>query len=188
VVTDHIRKPSNVVLTGFMGTGKSTVGRVLAIQLGYDWVDTDTVIESRHGPITEIFAANGEEAFREMERSLARELATEGGLVISTGGRMMLDPSIADLLGANGRVFCLVAGVDEVVRRVAEPDDPDRPLLAGGHPADQIAALLAEREEGYRRFEQVVTDGRTVEEVVAVLTCRLEEDVWQDRRQPHDRD
>jgi shikimate kinase len=176
VVTDHIRKPPNVVLTGFMGTGKSTVGCVLAIQLGYDWVDTDKVIESRHGPIIEIFATNGEEAFREMERSLARELATEGGLVISTGGRMMLDRSVADLLGENGRVFCLVAAVDEVVRRVAEPDDPDRPLLAGGHPADRIAALLAEREEGYRRFEQVVTDGRTVEEVVTDLVCRLEED------------
>jgi shikimate kinase len=158
-----------------MGTGKSTVGRVLATRLGYDWVDTDSVIESRHGPIAEIFAANGEEAFREMERSLAGELAAQRGLVISTGGRMMLDPDISDLLGEDARVFCLAAQVDEIVRRVTKRDESGRPLLAGGHPADRIAALLVERESGYRRFDQVATDGRTVEEVVVDLLRRLGE-------------
>ena len=76
----------NLVLTGFMGTGKTTVGRILADRLGYGFVDTDEVIESRAGPIPEIFDRDGEEAFREMERSVARELSGRTGLVIATGG------------------------------------------------------------------------------------------------------
>lgn len=163
----------NVVLTGFMGTGKSTVGRLVAEHLGYEWVDTDTVIESRHGPITEIFASNGEEAFRDMERSLATELAQRCGLVISTGGRMMLDPEIELVLGAGARVYCLVASAEEVVRRVTGQDGPKRPLLAADHPADRIAALLADRESGYLRFEQVETDGRTVEDVATDVVSRM---------------
>ncbi|MCY4663604.1 MAG: hypothetical protein OXC00_02945, partial [Acidimicrobiaceae bacterium] len=76
----------NVVLTGFMGTGKTTVGRILAEHLGFDFVDTDAVIESRAGPIPEIFERAGEPGFRELERSVARELAGRTGLVIATGG------------------------------------------------------------------------------------------------------
>ena len=69
------RDRHNVVLTGFMGTGKTTVGRLLAEDLGYEFVDTDELIERRHGPIAEIFASRGEEAFRQIERDVAAELA-----------------------------------------------------------------------------------------------------------------
>ncbi len=65
----------NIVLTGFMGTGKTTVGRLLAEQLGYEFVDTDVVIEERHGRIADLFRSIGEEAFRNIERELAAELA-----------------------------------------------------------------------------------------------------------------
>ena len=165
----------NVVLTGFMGTGKSTVGRILADRLQLEWVDTDALIESRHGPIVEIFAANGEEAFREMERAVAVELADRTGLVISTGGRMMLDPDNAARLGERSRVFCLTAVAEEVLRRVSNHSGPCRPLLSEGHPAQRIAALLEERQTAYSRFEQVATDGRSVVEVVADLVQRLED-------------
>lgn len=162
----------NVVLMGFMGTGKSTIGRLLADRLRLEWVDTDGLIESRHGPIAEIFAASGEEAFRDMERAVAAELADRDGLVISTGGRLMLDPDNAALLGEGARVFCLAADPDEVLRRVSEEGKP-RPLLEEGHPAPRIAALLAERQAGYAQFEQVATDGMSVTDVVDDLIRRL---------------
>ena len=79
------RDRHNVVLTGFMGTGKTTVGRLLADELGYEFVDTDELIEQRHGSIVDIFATRGEEAFRRLEREVAAELARRSGLVISTG-------------------------------------------------------------------------------------------------------
>ena len=167
----------NVVLTGFMGTGKSEVGRLLAETLGLEWVDTDDLIESRHGLITEIFASNGEEAFREMERAVAVELAERSGLVISTGGRLMLDPDNASLLSNRSRVFCLTAGVDEVLRRVSLQEGPVRPLLAHHNPVERAADLLRQRAAGYAAFEQVETDNRTLDEVVAEIAQRLEADI-----------
>jgi shikimate kinase len=165
-------KPDLVVLTGFMATGKSVVGRLLAAALSYDWVDTDALIEDRHGPIHEIFRNNGEEAFRQMERRLADDLKNRKDLVVSTGGRMMLDPEIAESLGAAARIFCLTAEPAELQRRVVDEDGPERPLL-GSSPAARIAELLAERAEGYAAFEQVPTDGITVEEVVQEIVARL---------------
>lgn len=164
----------NVVLTGFMGTGKSEVGRLLATTLGLEWVDTDDLIESRHGPVTEIFATNGEEAFRELEKAVAAELAERAGLVISTGGRLMLDPDNAAALGRGARVFCLTAGVTEVLRRVSLQDGPTRPLLAHHNPAERITELLRQRAAAYAEFEQVETDGKTVDEVVGAIVGRLE--------------
>jgi shikimate kinase len=165
----------NIVLTGFMGTGKSEVGRMLGETLGLEWVDTDNLIESRHGLITQIFASSGEEAFRDMERAVAAELADRSGLVISTGGRLMLEPDNAALLGNRSRVFCLTAGVDEVLRRVLLQDGPVRPLLAHHNPVERIAGLLRQRAAGYAEFEQVETDSRTLDEVVAEIARRLED-------------
>ena len=166
----------SIVLTGFMGTGKSTVGRVLAPRLGFELVDTDAVIEARHGPIPTIFAEHGEEAFRAHERELAGELAGRDGLVIATGGRMMLDPGVrAALEGAD--VVCLVASVDTILTRIAPEGPPgDRPLLAGGEPRGRVAALLAERRDGYARFTPVATDGRTPEEVAEAVVEALGRD------------
>lgn len=164
----------NVVLTGFMGTGKTTVGRLLAARLGYELVDTDAVIVERHGPIPAIFAERGEEAFRAIERSVAAELAQRSGLVVSTGGRMLLDQANATALGATGRVFCLTATVDTIVGRVApDGDATGRPLLAGGDVRERITALLVERAAGYAAFEQVVTDGRTPDEIADDVVGRL---------------
>ena len=161
----------NVVLTGFMGTGKTTVGRLLADLLGYEFVDTDEVIERRYGAIETIFGERGEDAFRAIEREVAVELAGGDRLVISTGGRMMLDPVIASTLGEGARVFCLVASPDTIAARVL--DGPVRPLLAGPDPLARIAALLAERAAGYSRFEQVATDSRTAADVAHDLLNRL---------------
>jgi len=155
---------ANIVLTGFMGTGKSTVGRLVAERLGRRFVDTDAVIEARNGPIPRLFAEHGEDHFRRLERDLAAELATTSGLVVATGGRTMLDPANQATLGASGTVVCLAASVDQLVLRLQDEAE-HRPLLQGDDPARRIAALLAERESGYARFPQVATDGRTPEEV-----------------------
>lgn len=164
----------NVVLTGFMGTGKSTVGRLLAGRTGRAFVDTDAIIEDRHGPIPEIFATQGEAAFRQMEREVAAELAALDGLVIGTGGRLLLDPVNAEVLGRTGRVFCLTASVDTILQRVApDGDAAGRPLLAGADVRERITALLVDRAPGYAAFEQVDTDGRTPAEVVDEVVRRL---------------
>lgn len=154
-------KRRNVVLTGFMGTGKTTTGRLLADRLGYEFVDTDAVIEARHGPIPHIFRDRGEGEFRRIEREVAAEIAQCDGLVISTGGRMMIDPDNAAALGATGEVFCLTASVDTILARVTADDAmSERPLLATADARGRIEQLLAERAAGYARFRQIDTEAR----------------------------
>ena len=146
-----------------MGTGKTSVGRELSTRLGMEFVDTDEVIESRHGPIDRIFAEKGEQAFRQIERGLAIELGRRSGLVIATGGRMLLDPANIEALTRTGRVFCLVASPEEIHRRVtADEIGRERPLLAVDDPSQRIAELMAERSDGYAVFPQVDTDHRDV--------------------------
>ena len=162
---------NNVILTGFMGTGKTVVGRLLATALGYEFVDTDEVIEARHGPIDEIFAEQGEAAFRDAERRVAAEMFMVSRRVIATGGRLMLDEHNAAVLGQRSRVFCLTASPEELIRRLGDSDD--RPLLAGVDRLRRIVELLAERRPQYDRFEQIDTDGKTPDEVVSAILDRL---------------
>ncbi len=163
----------NLILTGFMGTGKTTVGKLLAQRLAYEFVDTDAFIEGRAGrSIAEIFRELGEAAFRQMEAEAALELANKDGLVISTGGRFMLDDGNAAVLRRNGRIFCLQAPPNEILSRV-QKDSTTRPLLAGENPLDQIVAILQEREVKYSRFEQVVTSGKTPMQVADTIIEKL---------------
>lgn len=164
----------NIVLTGFMGTGKTTIGKLLAESLGYAFIDTDERIERQAGKtIPEIFEEEGEEAFRKMEAALARELAERQGVVIATGGRMMLDPGNAAVLSRTGHVFCLVAAPEEILERIVQDTATRRPLLAVADPMERILALLQQRRHGYRRFPQVVTSGIPPEAVVDILHTML---------------
>jgi shikimate kinase len=156
----------NVVLTGFMGTGKTTVGVLLAERLGFDFVDTDALIEARHGPIPEIFRSSGESAFRRFEHDVAVELGARSSHVVSTGGRLLLDPANAAALGRTGSVFCLTATIRTTLDRVMNDAVGTRPLLAGSNVRERIETLLAERAEGYAQFIQVPTDGRDPEQIV----------------------
>lgn len=163
----------NVVLTGFMATGKTTVGRVLAEQLGFELVDTDTLIEDRHGPIPQIFVEYGEEEFRRMEREVAAELADRERLVISTGGRMMVDPVNVAALAGSGDVFCLTASVDTIVDRLQAAGTDSRPLLAGHDLRTRVLELLAARAAAYAEFTQVATDGLTPDQIAdAIVSLR----------------
>ena len=159
----------NIILTGFMGTGKTTVGRLMADKLAYEFIDTDQLIEPQVGcTIAEYFRSHGEAAFRQRESELARELSGRDGLVISTGGRMMLDPANAAALSKTGRVFCLVATPEEILQRVSH-DENERPLLQVPNPLEHIVRLLKEREEGYRRFVQIRTSGKEPQSLAAEI-------------------
>ncbi len=164
---------TNVVLTGFMGTGKSTVGRLLAERLRCVFVDTDELIVARDGrAIAEIFREDGQAAFRAWERRVAQELGQQDNLVIATGGRMMLDEVNAAALGRSGRVFCLTAAPETII--VRQEGDVRRPLLNVPDPAAKIRELLEKRAEAYGRFPQIDTEGKTVvqvaEEIIACLS------------------
>lgn len=161
---------ANIILTGFMGTGKSTVGRLLARQLGYTFVDTDALIQERAGQsIPDIFRDQGEAVFRAMEASIALELGGKQGLVIATGGRMMLEPANAAALGRTGRVFCLVATAEEIMARVSADPGVKRPLLAASDPMARIVELMRRREEGYSRFTQITTSEKTPQQIARYL-------------------
>ena len=166
------RLAPNVVLTGFMGTGKTTVGKLVAERLGRGFVDTDDIIEERFGPIPKIFERLGEEAFRDMERQVAASLAATTGMVIATGGRLMLDDTAAASLSASARVFCLAADVDTLVDRLVSEAE-HRPLLADADVEQRIRALLESRQAGYGRFEQVPTSGRSPDQVADDIIDRL---------------
>ncbi|MGE4488307.1 MAG: shikimate kinase [Kiritimatiellales bacterium] len=133
----------NIILVGFMGTGKTVTGRILAERTGMELVDMDSLIEQRQGrAISEIFATDGEPAFRVMERALVQELAQRDGLIISTGGGIVLNPdNIADF-EKNGFVACLTASPETIFQRLES--DTSRPLLSGDK-KEQIGALLAKR-------------------------------------------
>lgn len=145
-----IKKTKNIILCGFMGTGKSTVGQLLASRMGWRFVDTDKLIESRHGKsIPQIFAQEGEPAFRALEHALCEEIGTWKQTVISTGGGIVVDPENRAALINAGLVVCLDAPPDEIAKRLLAADQPERPMLAGGDPAQRIAELMATREVAY---------------------------------------
>ncbi|MAU00956.1 MAG: shikimate kinase [Anaerolineaceae bacterium] len=156
-----------------MGTGKTTVGKLLAERLKRPFIDTDALIVARDGrSIADIFAQDGEAAFRAWERTVALELAQRQGLVIATGGWLMLDKENAAALSGSGQVFCLTAVPQTILARVQ--DDTKRPLLDVPNPAERIALLLEARREGYGRFPQIATDGRTADQVTEEIIHALQ--------------
>jgi len=167
------REARNIVLTGFMGTGKSDVGPVLAAALGWTFVDTDEVIVAGHGSIAEIFRTDGEAAFRAIERDLAQQLSEGSEQVIAVGGGMLLDPASRGWLTSNAEVVCLTAAPEVIVARVVADGVSSRPLLDVADPVAKVAELLAERTSHYEQFVQVATDNRNVDEVVADIVSLL---------------
>lgn len=165
VTNPRTRQPINLVITGFMGTGKTVVGREVARRLGWEFVDMDELIEKRLGmSIPEIFARYGEGFFRERERELCGELATKKGLVIATGGGALIPEENRRIMGANGLLICLTCEVDELLRRLRKVKD--RPLLEVRDRRKRIEDLLAKRREAYSRIPyRIDTTGLTVEEV-----------------------
>ncbi len=142
----------NIVLTGFMGAGKSTVGRMLAKDLGYRFFDMDEFIEKEtRMRVADIFKISGEAHFRGIEADLVKRLATGGfgsGLVVSAGGGAVVDEANRAALKAFGAVICLSAGVDEILNRLKGSGD-SRPLLDSPDRRERIAELLEKRRLAY---------------------------------------
>ena len=141
----------NLVLLGFMGTGKSALGRRVAALAGCPFLDMDAELERRAGKaISRIFAEDGEPAFRRMESELAAEWGRREGAVIACGGGVVLRAENLRALGANGKLVCLTARPEVLLARTAH--SKKRPLLAGEDPEQKIRDLLAVRAPLYAQI------------------------------------
>lgn len=159
------RSVHNLALIGFMGTGKSCVGRLAADLLHFTFLDTDHVIEARAGKtVSDIFAQDGEPAFREWERRIVEELTRRTKTVIATGGGLPANPANLASLKTHGLVVCLWASPETIWERVRAHDH--RPLLNEPDPQARIRELLAAREACYRQADVLVnTEMRSLREV-----------------------
>jgi len=161
----------NITLTGFMGTGKTTVGRLLAERLGHSFIDMDEQIEGNFGKsIAQIFAEDGEAAFRMAEVRLSMQLGERQGTVISTGGGALVNPENRKALGDSGPIICLTASVDEILRRVESASQ--RPMLPDDleERRQRIRNLLHARRQAYASIPlQVDTSGRPPVQIVDAL-------------------
>lgn len=148
-----------------MGVGKSTVGRQLASELEFTFVDTDELIEERTGmPISEIFEQHGEAAFRDLERKLLEEMKDWKDKVIATGGGLVAQPGNLDALKETALVVCLWARPNTIHNRTKH--QTHRPILQTEDPEAKIRALLAEREPFYKQADLLVsTELRPVREI-----------------------
>jgi len=164
------RSISNLSLTGFMGVGKSTLGRHLANSLRYKFVDTDELIEHRAGKtITEIFETDGEAHFRSLEHQLVEEMATWKRIVISTGGGLVTTNNNLELLKSYSFVVCLWASPETIYQRVKRQQH--RPLLQTEDPINTIRNLLATRAPFYKQSDLLVhTDNRPLRVVAQLVS------------------
>jgi shikimate kinase len=164
--------PRNVFLVGPMGVGKSTIGRLLASELNLSFCDSDKAIEDRTGAdIPWIFDMEGEAGFREREASVLRELSAESGLVIATGGGIVIRPQNCEIMKESGCVCYLTASIDQLVERTAR--DKKRPLLQVENPRQKIVDLLATREPLYRNVADFIvnTDRRSPKSVAQEIAA-----------------
>jgi shikimate kinase len=155
----------NIVITGFMGSGKSIVAEKLARKLGMEFIDMDQIIEKQGMSISDIFARYGEKYFREQENKLVKELSQKENMVIATGGGTLLSADNAKMLSEKGEIICLYADSKVLCNRLKRKDN--RPLLKGGNLLDRINQLVEERKKIYDNIKlKIDTSDLNVQEVV----------------------
>ena len=169
----------NIALIGFMGTGKSSVGKELAKKLGREHVDIDALIEKvQKKKVAEIFEGPGEAAFRRLEKETILSVSRREGLVITTGGGAVLDPQNLAALREKGVVICLAASPETIFKRVKH--SPHRPLLLGEDRLGQIRRLLETRRPFYSQSDGLFeTDGLTPSQVAVSILEFLKEKHWE---------
>lgn len=163
---------TNLYIVGFMGTGKSAVGRKVARKFDLHFFDSDLEIEKKTGlTIKDIFQVQGEAAFRKMEREYVETGHPPDGCVIACGGGLVMQPDILDVLKSKGVVVCLFASTDTILERTSR--NQKRPLLDVDKPDEEIRKLLEKRNAIYMRSGTgVTTENRSISEVGAHV-CRI---------------
>jgi len=169
----------NIVLTGFMGTGKSTVGKEVSERLNREFLDTDKIIEKDEGrTISEIFKENGEIYFRQLEKELVKEIAEKSNLVIATGGGMLLNQDNLSLMSRTGYIFYLYADIDRLINRIG--NGKNRPMATEKN-RDEIIKLYESRVDCYNILpNRIDTTGRQpseiAEKIISMYNAFLQKD------------
>jgi len=176
--------PKRVVLVGPMGAGKSTIGRMLAKEIGYRFLDSDRIIEERCGAnIPWIFDVEGEDGFRQRETAMLRELAEQEGTVLATGGGAVMRPENHELLKKASVVVYLRTSIEQQVERTRK--DRNRPLLQNDDPEAVLRKLFAIRDPIYTELADIVmhTDRKSPRLVVRQLVNRVNPKTPRHKRQ-----
>ena len=160
----------NIFIVGPMGSGKSTVGKIISNELFLNFFDTDDEIESRTGAsIDWIFDLEGEEGFRKRESSILEEMVKQNSIVLSTGGGIILSDSNREMLSSRGTVFYLSTPISVQLERTSK--DKDRPLLKNGDPEEILTRLQKERKDLYESVSDHVieTENKSSQEVASEI-------------------
>ena len=165
-----IKLTMNIFIVGPMGSGKSTVGKIISDELFLNFFDTDDEIESRTGAsIDWIFDLEGEEGFRKRESSILEEMVKQNSIVLSTGGGIILSDSNREMLSSRGTVFYLSTPISVQIERTSK--DKDRPLLKNGDPEEILTRLQKERKGLYESVSDHVieTENKSSQEVASEI-------------------
>ena len=160
----------NIFIVGPMGSGKSTVGKLISDELFFNFFDTDGEIETRTGAsIDWIFDLEGEEGFRKRESEMLEEMVKKNSIVLSTGGGIVLSKINRELLSSRGTVFYLSTPISTQVERTSK--DKDRPLLKNGDPSHILTKLHEERKDLYKNVSDHIidTENKSSQEVAAEI-------------------
>ena len=160
----------NIFIVGPMGSGKSTVGKIISDELFLNFFDTDDEIESRTGAsIDWIFDLEGEEGFRKRESSILEEMVKQNSIVLSTGGGIILSDSNREMLSSRGTVFYLSTPISVQIERTSK--DKDRPLLKNGDPKEILTRLQKERKDLYESVSDHIidTENKSSQEVASEI-------------------
>ena len=163
----------NIILTGFMGSGKTAVGKRLAKRLGYTFLDTDLLIEEKTGKsISDIFSKDGEDYFRDIETLILTELTGINDHVIATGGGIVTRKENIRRLRELGFIIWLKASPETIFKRVSTKTH--RPLLKVDNPLEQIKRLMSQREQSYSEADLTIdTDGYEVDDIVNIIIKKI---------------
>ena len=163
----------NIYLVGFMGTGKTSVGRALAKDKGWNFIDLDELIELKQQcRIVDIFAQQGEPYFRKIEKKFLKQVSTQKKFVVACGGGVVLDSDNIKLMKKTGMIICLCANCEEILKRVAS--NTLRPILNVAKPRERIELLLKMRAPYYLQADKTIdTSGLSVKQVVAKISKML---------------
>ena len=166
------KKYKNIILTGMMGSGKTTVGKELAVLLNCNFIDLDEIIEKKYGKISDIFAQKGEAYFREAETQELKNLKEKEKFVLSTGGGIILKDENIEILKKIGQVFYLSAKSETIYGRIKNQNH--RPLLNTKNPKKSIEEILNKRLEQYEKSgEKIITDNKSTKEIAGEIYEKL---------------